>query len=32
MGAIDADLQWEEPSVEDLFGPLSPTGRPESEL
>lgn len=31
-GAINADLRWEETSVEDLFGPLRPIGRPESEL
>lgn len=32
QGAINADLRWEEPSVEDLVGPLRPMGRPESEL
>jgi flagellar basal body P-ring protein FlgI len=31
-GAIDADMRWEEPSVEDLVGPLAPIGRPESDL
>jgi len=25
-------VRWEEPDVEDAFGPLEPTGRPESEL
>lgn len=30
--ALNADLRWEEPSVEDLVGPLTPMGRPESEL
>ena len=31
-GAINAELRWEEHSVEDLLGPLRPMGRPESEL
>jgi hypothetical protein len=31
-GAISADMRWEEPTVEDLVGPLDPMGRPESEL
>lgn len=31
-GAINADMRWEEPSVEDLVGPLAPMGRPESDL
>jgi len=30
--AIDADLRWEEPSTDELLGPLQPLGRPESEL
>jgi len=30
--AINAQFKWEEPSVEDLLGPLAPAGRPESEL
>ncbi len=30
--AINADLRWEEPSVEEIVGPLGPMGRPESEL
>ncbi len=30
--AINAEVRWEEPDVEDAFGPLEPTGRPESEL
>lgn len=29
---IDADLRWEEPSTDELLGPLQPMGRPESEL
>ena len=32
QGAINADMRWEEPSVEDLIGPLEPIGRPEHEL
>jgi len=31
-GAINADFRWEELSVEEMFGPLEPIGRPESEL
>jgi hypothetical protein len=31
-GAVTADFKWEEPGIEDLLGPLKPTGRPESEL
>ena len=31
-GAIRARFMLEQPSVTDLFGPLRPTGRPESEL
>jgi hypothetical protein len=31
-GAMNGELRWEEPSVEDLLGPLRPMGRPESEL
>jgi flagellar basal body P-ring protein FlgI len=31
-GALNARLEWEQQSVEDLFGPLRPMGRPESEL
>jgi len=31
-GGIKADIRWEEPSVEDVLGPLEPMGRPESEL
>ncbi len=31
-GAVNAEMRWEEPSVEDLIGPLEPMGRPESEL
>ncbi len=31
-GAINARLEWEQQSIEDLVGPLRPTGRPESEL
>jgi hypothetical protein len=30
--AIDADLKWEEPSTDELLGPMVPIGRPESEL
>ena len=30
--AINAQVRWEEPSVEDILGPLTPMGRPESEL
>ncbi len=30
--SINADFTWEEPGVEDLLGPLKPTGRPETEL
>ena len=30
--AINAQMKWEEPSVEELVGPLEPMGRPESEL
>jgi len=30
--AINARFRWEEPSVEDVTGPLTPMGRPESEL
>jgi len=30
--AINAQVRWEEPSVEDVFGPLTPMGRPESSL
>lgn len=29
---IDADLRWEQPSTDELLGPLQPMGRPESEL
>jgi hypothetical protein len=32
QGAVTADFRWEEPSVEDLIGPLEPMGRPETEL
>ncbi len=31
-GAINADARWEQPSVEELIGPLAPLDRPESEL
>ena len=31
-GAIDAEVRWEEPSIEDVVGPLKPLGRPESDL
>jgi len=31
-GGINADMRWEEPTVEELVGPLKPMGRPESEL
>lgn len=31
-GSVNADFRWEEPGIEDLVGPLAPTGRPESEL
>ncbi|NLX15245.1 MAG: hypothetical protein GXY44_16580 [Phycisphaerales bacterium] len=31
-GAINADARWEQPSVEELIGPLAPLERPESEL
>ncbi len=30
--ALNATMEWEGPSVEDLVGPLEPVGRPESEL
>ena len=30
--AINAQVRWEEPSIEDFLGPLTPVGRPESEL
>ncbi len=30
--SINAEFTWEEPGVEDLLGPLKPTGRPETEL
>jgi flagellar basal body P-ring protein FlgI len=30
--SVNAELRWEEPNVEDLVGPLTPIGRPESEL
>ena len=30
--AINADVRWEEPNLEDFLGPLAPVGRPESEL
>jgi len=30
--AINADVRWEEPNIEDFLGPLAPVGRPESEL
>ncbi len=30
--SIDADLRWEDPELDNLLGPLSPVGRPESEL
>lgn len=30
--AIDADLRWEDAATDQLFGPLDPLGRPESEL
>lgn len=30
--AINADMRWEEPSTDELLGPLEPMGRPESEL
>jgi hypothetical protein len=29
---INAQVRWEEPNIEDLLGPLTPVGRPESEL
>lgn len=31
-GSLNARLEWEQQSVEDLVGPLRPTGRPESDL
>lgn len=31
-GAINAEMRWEEPTVEDLVGPLKPLARPESDL
>jgi hypothetical protein len=31
-GAINAEMRWEEPTVEELVGPLAPMERPESEL
>jgi flagellar basal body P-ring protein FlgI len=31
-GALNARLEWEQQSIEDLVGPLRPMGRPESEL
>lgn len=30
--AINADMRWEEPSVEEMVGPMTPLARPESEL
>ncbi|HSW45393.1 MAG TPA: flagellar basal body P-ring protein FlgI [Phycisphaerae bacterium] len=30
--ALNAQVRWEEPDIEDLLGPLTPVGRPESEL
>ncbi|MBP7933191.1 MAG: flagellar basal body P-ring protein FlgI [Phycisphaerae bacterium] len=32
QGGLSADVRWEESSIEDLFGPVAPVGRPESEL
>lgn len=31
-GALNARMEWEQQSIEDLVGPLRPTGRPESDL
>jgi flagellar basal body P-ring protein FlgI len=31
-GSLNARLEWEQQTVEDLVGPLRPMGRPESEL
>jgi hypothetical protein len=31
-GAVPATFKWEEPGLEDIYGPLKPKGRPESEL
>jgi hypothetical protein len=31
-GAINADPRWEQPSVEELLGPITPLERPESDL
>jgi len=31
-GALNARIEWEQQSIEDLVGPLRPTGRPESDL
>ncbi len=31
-GAIQADMKWEDASIEQLIGPLEPADRPESEL
>lgn len=31
-GSVNADLRWEDPELDNLLGPLSPVGRPESEL
>jgi hypothetical protein len=31
-GAVNAEMHWEEPTVEELVGPLAPMERPESEL
>ncbi|MGQ9651177.1 MAG: flagellar basal body P-ring protein FlgI [Phycisphaerae bacterium] len=31
-GALNARMEWEQQSIEDLIGPLRPTGRPESDL
>lgn len=30
--AVNAQVRWEEPNIEDYLGPLTPVGRPESEL
>lgn len=30
--AVNAEMRWEEPSVEELIGPLTPMGRPESDM
>lgn len=32
MGSVNAEMRWEEQSIEEIIGPLRPMGRPESEL